>query len=832
MKGPTAPAPAAPTGLWVVVTCMGRLAFIKQSGPSVLAQPGVRYCLVDYACPDRAGAWLTAHHRERVERGELHVVRVRGERHFHKTRALNLGARAACERGATQLCFADADTLFGVNACAQITALLRPGRFLIAGRNRGRASTRSLTGLLVVDAADFQRAGGYDEAFRDWGAEDLEMRLRLHLRLGLQAHDLPAGLVVPLDHEHQLRTRFLRQPNLRRSWAVNQALLEKRIRAWTGRGREELPASARALLFDHGPGSAPLPARAARAGRPLHVNLISDDNGVGLTQDVRLLRALLEPRGHRVAFVDSRAATARGDLNIFVQKLNPAHLDQAPASIGLFNLEWFQPAWEQHLPRFTQLWAKSLEAHAVFEARGLPSFYTGFASRDLRDPAIAWQHKALHLAGASRQKNTAAVLQAWRDQHERLPPLVVVSRRRLAAGPGVQVLAGRQPQQVIRRLMNECRFHVCPSEQEGWGHVLSEGLSCEALVITTDASPMNEHVRPEFGALVPAVSTLRGLVLSHEVTPAAVARATQELAALDETELEARGRRARAHWEERQRAFTEEAEARLEAIEQQLAGAAEPAAVPPKILILTPVKNARAHLPRYFENLRRLDYPHDRVAISLLESDSDDGTFEQLEASIGSLRGDFARAEIHKLDFNFRPSLPRRAPAIQRERRSILAKSRNHLLVRALRDEAWVLWLDVDVVSYPPDVISRLLATGKDIVVPHCVNPAGRTFDLNTFQLDPSTDRGDEARFVIDGILQPPRGWGRRYLEDLGGQPIVPVDAVGGTMLLVRADLHRAGLLFPPFSYRRYIETEGLAMMARDMGYRCWGLPDLRIVHG
>jgi len=27
------------------------------------------------------------------------------------------------------------------------------------------------------------------------------------------------------------------------------------------------------------------------------------------------------------------------------------------------------------------------------------------------------------------------------------------------------------------------------------------------------------------------------------------------------------------------------------------------------------------------------------------------------------------------------------------------------------------------------------------------------------------------------------------------------------------------------------IETEGLAIMARDMGVQCWGVPDLEIIH-
>jgi hypothetical protein len=58
------------------------------------------------------------------------------------------------------------------------------------------------------------------------------------------------------------------------------------------------------------------------------------------------------------------------------------------------------------------------------------------------------------------------------------------------------------------------------------------------------------------------------------------------------------------------------------------------------------------------------------------------------------------------------------------------------------------------------------------------------------------------------------------------------VSGVGtGAMLLVRADLHREGLVFPPFSYKLHIETERLAMVAKDMGYQCWGLPNLKIIH-
>jgi GT2 family glycosyltransferase len=150
----------------------------------------------------------------------------------------------------------------------------------------------------------------------------------------------------------------------------------------------------------------------------------------------------------------------------------------------------------------------------------------------------------------------------------------------------------------------------------------------------------------------------------------------------------------------------------------------------------------------------------------------------------------------------------------------VLARSRNYLLSRALDDEDWVLWLDVDVIEYPPDIIEKLLAVERDIVQPHCVlDYGGRSFDQNAW-----------------------RDHGRLHLDDLREEgDVVELDAVGGTMLLVRADLHRDGLVFPvapygltnPFARATgELETEGLGILARDMGYRCWGLPNLEIKHG
>jgi hypothetical protein len=244
-----------------------------------------------------------------------------------------------------------------------------------------------------------------------------------------------------------------------------------------------------------------------------------------------------------------------------------------------------------------------------------------------------------------------------------------------------------------------------------------------------------------------------------------------------------------------------------------------------RVLILTPMKDSARHLRTYFDGILRLTYPRELLSFAILESDSADDTHALLATHMAEIGTLFRRAELHKRDFGYRlpPGTPRYADHVQVERRSVLAKSRNHLLFRALGDEAWVLWLDSDVTEYPPDVIEQLLAAGKDVVHPNCVlEHGGRSFDRNAWR-----DRG------------------RFHLHDLRKEgDLVALDSVGGTMLLVRADVHRDGLIFPPFPYglgnpkirtanhwMGEIETEGLGIMASDMGVQCWGMPNLEIKH-
>lgn len=292
-------------------------------------------------------------------------------------------------------------------------------------------------------------------------------------------------------------------------------------------------------------------------GRRLAVNLVSRDNGVGLSVDMDLLGALLAGAGHDVARVEWTAGSMRRcDVAIFLELWNPRLAQLAGATVGVFNLEWFQRGWTRDLHRITQLWAKSSEADmAYLRSRLHTSTLTGFLSRDLYDPDVARVLSCLHVRGKSDFKGTSAVIEAWRREPD-LPPLTIVSHTPLDVPPHVRLL-GRISGEELRQEMNRAAIHVCPSTAEGWGHYITEGLSVRAVVVTTDASPMNEHVRPEWGILIPALrSGWRGMVSQYKVTADAVAEGVRRAVALSESERAQMGARAREHFDSRNRQFT------------------------------------------------------------------------------------------------------------------------------------------------------------------------------------------------------------------------------------------------------------------------------------
>jgi glycosyltransferase involved in cell wall biosynthesis len=310
------------------------------------------------------------------------------------------------------------------------------------------------------------------------------------------------------------------------------------------------------------------------------VHLIAWDNGRGLSHDIRLLEAALRELGHAVSITGvprrsrglpwrawwhvlrmhalwlARRGPRRYDLGITLEHVHTAYLPLGRRNALVPNPEWLSRRDRRQLHRFDAILCKTAVARDTFAALGLPTAVIGFQSIDCRRDGIARDRTFLHLAGASRMKGTERLLDVWR-RHPEWPTLHVLQSPSTARDDRPAPAANLDHRvtyvddiEDIRRLQNAHAFHVCLSEAEGWGHYIVEAMSCGAVVLTTDAPPMNELVTPERGLLVAAreCGTLNASSLwqfDEAALEAAVARAV----ALTDDDVRRLGEQAR-HWYE------------------------------------------------------------------------------------------------------------------------------------------------------------------------------------------------------------------------------------------------------------------------------------------
>lgn len=146
-----------------------------------------------------------------------------------------------------------------------------------------------------------------------------------------------------------------------------------------------------------------------------------------------------------------------------------------------------------------------------------------------------------------------------------------------------------------------------------------------------------------------------------------------------------------------------------------------------RILILTPLRDAASYLPKYFDLLSLLTYPHHLIDLAFLVGDSKDDTLAVLAAELarvqdGKETAAFNSAMIVQKDFGAvsgQTVEERHAYAAQAPRRKIMARARNYLLSAALKPEhSWVYWRDSDIVDSPEKIIEDFIAHDRDIIVP------------------------------------------------------------------------------------------------------------------
>lgn len=280
----------------------------------------------------------------------------------------------------------------------------------------------------------------------------------------------------------------------------------------------------------------------------------------------------------------------------------------------------------------------------------------------------------------------------------------------------------------------------------------------------------------------------------------------------------------------------------------------DPAANRENVLVLTPM--ARFY-QEYWDNLMKLNYPHELITLGFILPKNKDGNAatSALQAAItkaqkGPAKDRFRKVIIERQDFD--PPLSsqdeseRHKLQNQKERRSSMSRARNSLLFTTLGpDTSWVLWLDADVVETPKTLIQDLASHDKPVVIPNCFQrykdehgkPAERAYDFNSWQ-DSLTaqelgDKMGKDELLLEGYAELPTYRTLMAYMELDNKDDVKaeveLDGVGGTALMVRAEVHRDGAMFPPFPFYHLIETEGFAKMAKRLGYQSTGLPNYKV---
>lgn len=232
----------------------------------------------------------------------------------------------------------------------------------------------------------------------------------------------------------------------------------------------------------------------------LKINILSRElfNRAGKEADVAILKEELERLGHQVQLFEylKEPEIPDADINLFLAKFETIFFSKARLNWLLANPDFCYASLEE-IQQLDLVLCKTEECLRIFKPISKEIYNLGFTSVDCHRADIPKNFATcFHGAGKSGLKGTEEVLEGWRN-HPELPKLILIQHEAIEINipENIQFISQRVPCDFFLTLQNEFGMHLCPSKTEGFGHYLMEGMSTGAVVITTDAPPMNEFIR-------------------------------------------------------------------------------------------------------------------------------------------------------------------------------------------------------------------------------------------------------------------------------------------------------------------------------------------------
>lgn len=299
----------------------------------------------------------------------------------------------------------------------------------------------------------------------------------------------------------------------------------------------------------------------------MHINLIARTNGVGLDQDADLIFTALTAAGMQVTISHCRSIpfwkkwlpqTPRYDANIFLERVFPSWFGTARKNFLIPNQERYPKRHLRFLRHIDTVLCKTQHAEEIFSQHARACFI-GFTSKDRAITAVTPDFQSyLHLAGRSTLKGSETLLALW-AKHPEWPALTLIQCEENAPASvpdNIHLISEYLSTEELLMHLNMHGVHLCPSLSEGWGHYIVEAMSCRALVVTTDAPPMNELIQPDRGTLISThKSEPRHLGTNYYVDPDALESALRTLIAAPADSKKLLGITARAWFEKNDEQF-------------------------------------------------------------------------------------------------------------------------------------------------------------------------------------------------------------------------------------------------------------------------------------
>ena len=256
----------------------------------------------------------------------------------------------------------------------------------------------------------------------------------------------------------------------------------------------------------------------------MRIQVITRDNGFGLTKDIQVIREALEPAGHEVVFTpwDRPRKGVHFHWNIHLELLAPIHFPSGGINVFVPNPEWMMNDYPRYFGAVDMVWAKTHDCKGIMDRLHGNVVYTGWTSPDT-DVRVDPSPAMVHFGGDSISKGTGAVLQAA-GMVPHIPITVVWKQKWRGPVPkNVRLIQGRLDGEEYAKVKRSS-IHLCPSSAEGFGHYINEARSMGAVIISTAEAPMNELVTPDFGFLVPSCSDHQmRFAIEHRVCPDSLA---------------------------------------------------------------------------------------------------------------------------------------------------------------------------------------------------------------------------------------------------------------------------------------------------------------------